>query len=526
MKKKPIFTFLSSSLIVFGLTSCVFFNYGNDNPGANFSYKNPTYDSSYSSSNMNKDYLGRTIGQYFLPSTGQSSILVIPVQFQNDKFSEYELETLENTFFGEDYETGWESVSSFYKKSSSNQLQITGQVIDPVTVNSTYYAFEREASNYKGTGTYTDELLDSILSQLILKDAIDLSLFDSNGDHIVDSIWLVYSCSFDAESDLYWAYTTWSSISRNYNNYYVNPYSWASIDFLYEGNYNNYDKTITDKGDGHTFIHETGHLLGLDDYYSYDYNGVTNYDTPVGGVDMMDFNIGDHCSFSKYLLDWVEPTIITQEYLEANNYVLNLTSFEDTNKFFLIPSVSNGELNYNDTVLDEYLLVEFYTPTNLNEQDSKQKYTNGLSTYSKPGVLVYHVNASVGRIYVSAFSSSVEWDGYLFDKLPPESQVGLDEGYYYIFSNTQSYGYYQMDDSESSFYRGRLISLLPAVGYKIEGKKTGYSGNACLFQKGDKAFIDGGVFTNFIFDDGTKPQYGFEVTGMTSSACTLRFEAL
>ena len=60
--------------------------------------------------------------------------------------------------------------------------------------------------------------------------------------------------------------------------------------------------------DAHTFIHETGHLLGLDDYYDYnDYRGAKG---GLYGADMMDNNIGDHGSVNKLLLGWIEPTVV------------------------------------------------------------------------------------------------------------------------------------------------------------------------------------------------------------------------
>ena len=55
-------------------------------------------------------------------------------------------------------------------------------------------------------------------------------------------------------------------------------------------------------------IHETGHALGLPDLYDYDTN------PPRGGVghlDMMDSNWGDHNCFSKWLLDWITPIVIS-----------------------------------------------------------------------------------------------------------------------------------------------------------------------------------------------------------------------
>jgi len=57
--------------------------------------------------------------------------------------------------------------------------------------------------------------------------------------------------------------------------------------------------------DAHMLVHETGHMLGLEDYYSY--SGLEN---PCGGVDMMDLNVGDHDAYSKMVLGWVNPYVV------------------------------------------------------------------------------------------------------------------------------------------------------------------------------------------------------------------------
>lgn len=504
------------------LSSCVY-DYSINIPvtyGENVTYKTPNYNSSYSASNLNKDLVGSTVGQYFLPSTGDSKILVIPIEFEDDTFTTAELETLENTFFGGENQTGWQSVYSYYYESSGGKLRLSGEVTNKCKLDMTVAELERVAATY--SGNYTDEIVKMALEAL--DSSIDYQDYDSNGDGVIDAVWLVYSASYDRDSDLYWAYTTWASDYNTFDDLYYCQYSWASIEFLYEGGYSS-SRSDTLNGDAHTFIHETGHLLGLDDYYSYDYDGSSNTDTPVGGIDMMDFNIGDNCSFSKYFLDWYEPTIITEEYLEENDYTLTLSSQTETGQFFLLPSYTDdGEMQYNNTALDEYLLIEYYTPTNLNEQDSKAIYNNTLRCYTEPGVLVYHVNATIGRIYVSG--GSIVWDGYAYDMLKPLSALLSYEGYYYIFSNTKSYSYYEMENA-STFYRGALISLLSATGRKISGYyANSRTINQYLYQEGDEFLLEGGIYDEFIFDDGTTPNYGFEVLSSDDDSCTLRFSAI
>ena len=65
---------------------------------------------------------------------------------------------------------------------------------------------------------------------------------------------------FVSDSSSYlWAVTSWSS-----NIEHINNFSYASFGFMFDGTTKNGIQL-----DAHTFIHETGHQMGLDDYYSF-----------------------------------------------------------------------------------------------------------------------------------------------------------------------------------------------------------------------------------------------------------------
>lgn len=528
---KPV-KILSSLLFVGCLTSCFFFNpeyiynWGNStshtstngSTSAVADYKTPTYNSAFTTENMNKDNLGLGYGYHYLPSTGNSKLLVIPIQTTDCKFDSDDSERLEAAFFGEASETGWESVASFYEESSYGQLHISGEVTSPVTLNMTTSQLAAKAKKATDSNTnYTDTILESALEVLTEKTDLDLSQYDTNNDKIIDAVWMIYAPAYDTNSDLYWAYTTWATKAGQVGGYTPCCYAWASIDFLDAGGYV--------LPDAHTYIHETGHMMGLDDYYSYDYSASDGcYDTPIGGVDMMDFNIGDHDSFSKYLLGWKTPTVLTKEYLEANNNTLTLSSMVANGTSFLIPTYKDGEKNYNDTPFDEYLLMEYYTPTGLNYQDSKGSgYAGRLATYTQPGIALYHVNATIGKI--SATGSGLSWDGYAYDKLPSyysTTSWGRTFIYTYLYNNTASYCYdTSLGDKDLKYYRGRLISLLPATGQRINGVKTGYANYRSLYRSGSS--FNSNVYPTFAFDDGTKPAFGFTVSKTSNSDCTIKF---
>ena len=108
-------------------------------------YKTPNYNSSFTVENMNKDNLGLGYGYHYLPSIGNSKILVIPIQTMDDQFSSNDKNRLQAAFFGKNYQTGWESVASYYEKSSFDQLHITGEVTDAITLNMTTAQLEEKS---------------------------------------------------------------------------------------------------------------------------------------------------------------------------------------------------------------------------------------------------------------------------------------------------------------------------------------------------------------------------------------------
>ncbi len=492
----------------------------------NFSYQ---AKSTGDSSNLTLSNIGAGFDYHYLPSTGNSKILVVPIQFQDDSFTQAELSRIQNTFFGDSSDTYWESVSSFYKKSSFGKLNISGTVADPLTYQGTVSEFQTAYNSAsKENKVYTDSLLQSALNKQVTK-GVDLSSFDSDSDGYIDAVWMVYSSKMDSSEDAWWAYTTWagltssnSSSSVTFSGMKASCYSWASVDFMLEGS-NLSSSFLTTNGDAHTFVHETGHMMGLDDYYSYDYDYSKGlYDTPLGGVDMMDFNIGDHNPFSKALLGWKTPFEVTEAYLKANNYKVTLTDFPTTGYSILLPVIHNGTDTYYGNAFAEYLLVDLYTPLGLNSQDTSGYAGNGLATFTNAGIRVTHINSSVGKIVVNSTNDGLVWDGTTYTGIPSadkDNNLGYDHVYYPIFSNTRSRSYAKIKD-DTDFYRGRLISLLPATGSKIQGSshniKT-YAGNSSLYKKGDSFGLKNGAYSDFYFDTGDKPQFGFTVESLSTS---------
>ncbi len=250
----------------------------------------PTKSVNYSLEVDNLKYNG-PFTQHAMPSTGNVKVLVVPINFYSRNKTDENLEKINLAFNGKKEDTAYQSVKSYYEESSYNQLHLTFEVTDWYLpkYGGSYY---EEYSSEEGSGI--NVLVSEVISYFDSK--YDYKDFDSDLDGYVDAVWLVYNRPSSASSDFWWAYTISASINEKWDNKKVRFFSFASVDM------------ISDSIDASTFIHETGHLLGLDDYYSYD---PKNQSGGLYGYDMMDSNKGDHASISKILLGWVKPKVIS-----------------------------------------------------------------------------------------------------------------------------------------------------------------------------------------------------------------------
>lgn len=303
-----------------------------------------------------------------------NKVLVVPVEFTDYKADNKMVEALEKAFFGTSEETGWESLKSYYYKSSYGKCNIDGTVL-PVfsTGNSSTY--------YDSMDDF--EAVDSIIKAVLeyYDNTIDYSEYDLNGDNYIDSIYLIYTAPIDYDSNdsLYWAFSSqyYTEDYEYYDGVEADFYCFMGYDFLYEELASG--KKITYNAE--TIIHESGHLFGLDDYY--DYDDTKGPDGGIGGGDMMDYNIGDHNAFSKMILGWVTPKVI-----DANNITSDITIELDAfSKSGDCVVICNG---WENSYFDEYFVIDLYTPDGLNSLEAGY---GGL--FSENGIRIYHIDATL-----------------------------------------------------------------------------------------------------------------------------------
>ena len=349
--------------------------------------------------NLNSYYtLWKNRGYPHFKSIGENNLLVVPLKIKG--YEEYatseNLKKINDSFFLEDSlnTLGYYSLSEYYKISSYNKLNIKGEVTPWIDLDLTTKEISSSSiSNYTlDCGTYfpTEKAINYIKENL----NIDLTKYDNDKDGFIDGVYFIYGCpTFLDDSSLssstFWNFTYYNVLNKDkasISSPVLMTYSWSSFDMLSKGS----DKT---KLDTHTYIHEFGHQLGLNDYYDTSNSGGLNpYTSPMGGLDMMDNNVGDHSAFSKFALGWVNPYIVKGDYGEVN---IELKSLLSDGECIILPTKE-----YNNTPFDEYFMIEYVKNDSINKLDSTAGYPSTFYTdgriirfYSKNGIRITHIDA-------------------------------------------------------------------------------------------------------------------------------------
>ena len=331
------------------------------------------------------------------PAIGDIKFLVIPVWFSDS--ANYVLESkkedvrsdITDAFVGNNSSTGWRSVKTFYEEESYGKVHISATV-------SSWYKLDMASS----------EVTSSSVSRTIATGAmdwyktsnpnVDMTQYDHNRNGVYDAIVLVYAAPTDGNG--LWAYCALSPVSRAdvEDDPNLGTFMWASFAFMYNSNKLRERAGTNTQGSGntnyckidtHTYIHETGHLFGADDYYDY-----SSQYSPAGAYTMQDYDWGMHDPFTSMAYGWSDP------YIPDESVTLEIGSFEQTGDVVILsPSWNN-----DNSPFDEYIAIEYFTHSGLNEFDAKTGH-QGIRV-NKNGCRVWHIDARLAYTTNYSFSSA------------------------------------------------------------------------------------------------------------------------
>jgi M6 family metalloprotease-like protein len=454
-----------------------------------------------------------------MPSIGDVNMLVIPISFSDASCSliplgcEETRQDIQQAFFADEEDIPWHSVASYYAQSSYGKLNIQGTVSPWFTPSITAVELSNNAS------LLNTEVIFPALAWYKNNFVPEARTLDQDSDGYLDAVYFIYSLDFNPQDetygedkDVFWAFVSYVGGQPNVADPTLFHYGWSSFQFMYEdGTYQRSanGKVVFDENnelifnpykdsngrllvDAHVYIHEVGHLLGLVDYYSYQ-STIGDWG-PSGALDMMDYNVGDHNAFSKSLLEWTYPVVV------QDSGVFTLNSFTETGNFILLTP------QYNETLLDEYVIIELSTPTGLNQKDAFASYAGRYPrVFSIPGIKIYHIDSRVaemavidGRFQLSQYTTTVQPNG----------------NYRIAHSNTYNRGI------NPEF---KLIHLLESSGINTF-KHNGFATNQTLFTQGD-TFNDG-ERTPFVFNSGQAFPFRILIESVSASQATIRIQRL
>ncbi|MCQ2086891.1 MAG: hypothetical protein MJZ37_02295 [Bacilli bacterium] len=326
-----------------------------------------------------------------IPNQGDPNLLILPIYFTDsneyipsDK-KEVVKKDIEQAFFGTKEELGCDSVGSYYSTLSSGKCNLNGTVSDWIEVDQASIEYSISETN---TATFCAQVVDKYFEE----SHDNRSKYDLDKNGYLDGVIFIYGVpdheNFRNGSSYsnFWAYTNWTDLKANKDAPNICNFMWASYDFMYSkatarakvGNmYGSGDNTYSTL-DTHIFIHETGHMFGLVDYYDYSYQF-----SPAGGFSMQDHNVGSHDPYSVMALGWAEP------YIPTESCSITINPFQSSRDCIIL----SNQWNTLNSPFDEYLMIEFFTPDGLNEFDHNHQYMSHPSGPSESGIRLWHVDA-------------------------------------------------------------------------------------------------------------------------------------
>lgn len=482
-----------------------------------------------------------------MPSLGDANLLVIPVhlpggnEYKTDKVKS----DIEKVFFGDkdDSSLGFKSVKQYYSEASYGKFNLSGTVTD--WFDATTLVSDVKDITSGTEGTIVNKILRGAVDWAGSSQGINLKDFDNNEDGNIDGVYLVYDYldwttenyiqhesnpQFDSSTlnQAFWNFTYWDFYSESKNDKpSTSGFSWSSFDMMYtsycERNKND-TPDLSDlskiKLDSHTFIHEFGHLLGLEDYYS---SSDSSYH-PAGESTMMDQNIGDLDSYSKMLLGWVTPYVV----YGTSEITITNVSKNSGNSVIVIPSnyaeISQSvedaikgnridKFRYTFNPFSEYLMIDLYTPDGNNEQDTYGPYVFDRSAMAnKVGVRIYHIDSRIFKCKVVDYMGGQKLayvDGYVWDG----QMLQDDEAILMPISNNMSESKnFQLPQSFDYFDQIRLLESSGINTFDKNGMMT----NQTLYYSESKPFdimSYGYQFFNgrYTYDDGNELPFKVKV---------------
>lgn len=337
---------------------------------------------------------------------GQKKGLVVLVQFPDCKFTEKgsrdEFDHMMNQEgYSSDRHIG--SVHDYFYDQSYGQFDLTFDVVGPVTAkyNVAYYGQNNSYGNDSRVGALLVEALTAI------KDEVDFSSYDWDGDGEVDQVYMIYAGHGEhsgAPSYTIWPHEFWLQHSDYGQRFkvgtglYVDTYACGS-------ELNLYGDPTTLNGIG-VCCHEFSHCLGLPDFYdtaNHTNFGMSDWDLMANGAYNEDARIpAPYTAYERWVSGWLEPVEIDKPTVVKNMKPITsdpeayiLYNSGNANEYYLLQNVQreswgSGYSGHGLLVIHVDYNKSIWDKNTVNNQASHQRMTpipadNSLTSYSLQG---------------------------------------------------------------------------------------------------------------------------------------------
>lgn len=282
---------------------------------------------------------GKRMPQY----TGVKKGIVVLVQYTDVKFQDGHDREFFNRMANEEGFTSDEgfvgSVKDYFKNQSFGQFELDFDIYGPIDL-------AHEMSYYGGNNMYgNDKNPEKMVSEAVeaLKDSVDFSVYDWDGDGEVEQIYIIYAGQGEANggsSSTVWPhewqmqYATGSRLEVNGT--YIDTYG-CSCEL-------NGQKKIDGIG---TFCHEFSHCLGFPDLYDTYYVafGMNKWSIlDYGCYNGNGYIPSGYTSYERMTAGWISPVELT-----ADTVITDMGAINETGEAYIM---------YNDGNPNEYYLLE------------------------------------------------------------------------------------------------------------------------------------------------------------------------
>lgn len=409
------------------------------------------------------------------------NLLVVLVNFSNATMTTSNINQFKHQIQDSNYNTGnfTGSVRDYFFDNSFEQMNPNFHVIGPYTLNHPYSYY----------GTNEDNCYNMVIDALNIADSvddIDLSIFDNDGDGLVDLVHVIYAGQgehYTGQTSQIWAHMWYVQNSPTYDGVQLWRYSCSSE----KGQYNACD------GIG-PVCHEMGHVFGLPDFYDSDYDGSGGEAIATDEFDVMasgSYNNNTltppyYSMVERNMIGWATPDTL----LSSNTYILE-------------PIVESNNALHFDLNDDEYLTFEYrkkfkwdeYIPAegmivfhavsskfeNWEETNDINANPNDRGFYIEPAIeLTNSINSSdvsfPGSAGVTSKNGSYLRDGSLVEYIINNIHYDEDSNIVFVYINMDNIRFnlsVENITSTSADINGTMTSDFTLTDRKLQWKENG-----------------------------------------------------